>query len=172
MPGCSRSSAARSRWRMTRPNRASGHGFPRRSCFWRRTRPGIMNLMQLNTRLYIDGAMSGAANLPQVTLDELAATCRGPDLPDRRTGRPLGPVPCRRPARQGPRAPGAVGRDLPRPALCRAAAPPRPRRTACRRPRRWPNAARWNWPMRCACRWSPRTTSISPRPRCTRRMTR
>ena len=32
---------------------------------------GYLNLMQLNTRLYIDGAMTGAANLPQVTLDEL-----------------------------------------------------------------------------------------------------
>jgi len=38
---------------------------------------GYQNLMQLNTRLYIDGAMSGAANLPQVTLDELAAHAEG-----------------------------------------------------------------------------------------------
>jgi DNA polymerase-3 subunit alpha len=32
---------------------------------------GYMNLMRLNTHLYIDGAMCGSANLPQVTLDEL-----------------------------------------------------------------------------------------------------
>ena len=38
---------------------------------------GYLNLMQLNTRLYIDGAMSGAANLPQVTLDELARHADG-----------------------------------------------------------------------------------------------
>ena len=36
------------------------------------TEAGYMNLMRLNTRLYIDGAMTGSANLPQVTLDELA----------------------------------------------------------------------------------------------------
>ena len=41
------------------------------------TETGYLNLMQLNTRLYIDGAMSGAANLPQVTLDELAAHGEG-----------------------------------------------------------------------------------------------
>jgi DNA polymerase III subunit alpha len=38
---------------------------------------GYQNLMKLNTRLYIDGAMSGAANLPQVTLDELARHAEG-----------------------------------------------------------------------------------------------
>ncbi|MGL4235062.1 DNA polymerase III subunit alpha, partial [Tabrizicola sp.] len=32
---------------------------------------GYRNLLKLNTHLYIDGAMAGAANLPQVTLDEL-----------------------------------------------------------------------------------------------------
>ncbi|MES2540816.1 MAG: DNA polymerase III subunit alpha, partial [Pseudomonadota bacterium] len=35
------------------------------------TEQGYMNLMRLNTRLYIDGSMTGSANLPQVTLDEL-----------------------------------------------------------------------------------------------------
>jgi DNA polymerase III subunit alpha len=38
---------------------------------------GYKNLMRLNTRLYIDGAMSGSANLPQVTVDELAAQADG-----------------------------------------------------------------------------------------------
>ncbi|MBA3909138.1 MAG: DNA polymerase III subunit alpha [Rhodobacter sp.] len=38
---------------------------------------GYLNLMQLNTRLYINGAMSGAANLPQVTLDELGRHAEG-----------------------------------------------------------------------------------------------
>ena len=38
---------------------------------------GYMNLMRLNTRLYIDGAMTGSANLPQVTLDELAQNAQG-----------------------------------------------------------------------------------------------
>jgi DNA polymerase-3 subunit alpha len=32
---------------------------------------GYLNLMRLNTLLYIEGAMAGAANQPQVTLDEL-----------------------------------------------------------------------------------------------------
>ena len=41
------------------------------------TEQGYMNLMRLNTRLYIDGAMTGAANLPQVTLDELAQNAEG-----------------------------------------------------------------------------------------------
>ncbi len=38
---------------------------------------GYRNLLKLNTRLYIDGTMSGAANLPQVTLDELAGHADG-----------------------------------------------------------------------------------------------
>ena len=38
---------------------------------------GYGNLMKLNTRLYIDGAMAGAGNLPQVTVDELAAQSDG-----------------------------------------------------------------------------------------------
>ncbi len=38
---------------------------------------GYLNLMQLNTRLYIDGTMSTAANLPQVTLDELSQHSAG-----------------------------------------------------------------------------------------------
>ncbi|MBL9073527.1 DNA polymerase III subunit alpha [Tabrizicola sp.] len=38
---------------------------------------GYLNLMRLNTRLYIDGAMTGSANLPQVTLDELAQNADG-----------------------------------------------------------------------------------------------
>ena len=41
------------------------------------TEQGYMNLMRLNTRLYIDGAMHGSANLPQVTLDELAQNADG-----------------------------------------------------------------------------------------------
>ncbi len=41
------------------------------------TEQGYMNLMRLNTRLYIDGAMTGSANLPQVTLDELAQNADG-----------------------------------------------------------------------------------------------
>ncbi|WP_136646252.1 DNA polymerase III subunit alpha [Tabrizicola sp. YIM 78059] len=38
---------------------------------------GYLNLMALNSRLYIDGAMTGAANLPQVTFDELARHSEG-----------------------------------------------------------------------------------------------
>jgi DNA polymerase-3 subunit alpha len=41
------------------------------------TEQGYMNLMRLNTRLYIDGSMTGSANLPQVTLDELAQNADG-----------------------------------------------------------------------------------------------
>ncbi len=50
---------------------------------------GYRNLLKLNTRLYIDGAMSGAANLPQVTLDELAAHADGLIC---LTGGPEGPL--------------------------------------------------------------------------------
>ena len=50
---------------------------------------GYMNLMRLNTRLYIDGAMTGSANLPQVTLDELAQNAEGLIC---LTGGPEGPL--------------------------------------------------------------------------------
>ncbi|MBS3981382.1 MAG: DNA polymerase III subunit alpha [Rhodobacteraceae bacterium] len=53
------------------------------------TEQGYMNLMRLNTRLYIDGAMTGAANLPQVTLDELAQNAEGLIC---LTGGPEGPL--------------------------------------------------------------------------------
>ncbi len=50
---------------------------------------GYMNLMRLNTRLYIDGAMTGSANLPQVTLDELQQNAEGLIC---LTGGPEGPL--------------------------------------------------------------------------------
>jgi DNA polymerase-3 subunit alpha len=50
---------------------------------------GYMNLMRLNTRLYIDGAMTGSANLPQVTLDELQQNADGLIC---LTGGPEGPL--------------------------------------------------------------------------------
>ena len=50
---------------------------------------GYMNLMRLNTLLYIDGVMTGSANLPQVTLDELAAHAEGLIC---LTGGPEGPL--------------------------------------------------------------------------------
>ena len=50
---------------------------------------GYMNLMRLNTRLYIDGSMTGSANLPQVTLDELAQNAEGLIC---LTGGPEGPL--------------------------------------------------------------------------------
>jgi DNA polymerase-3 subunit alpha len=50
---------------------------------------GYLNLMRLNTRLYIDGAMTGSANLPQVTLDELAQNSEGLIC---LTGGPEGPL--------------------------------------------------------------------------------
>ncbi|MCU0904262.1 MAG: DNA polymerase III subunit alpha [Tabrizicola sp.] len=50
---------------------------------------GYMNLMRLNTRLYIDGSMTGSANLPQVTLDELAQNADGLIC---LTGGPEGPL--------------------------------------------------------------------------------
>jgi DNA polymerase III subunit alpha len=50
---------------------------------------GYMNLMRLNTHLYIDGAMAGSANLPQVTLDELARHADGLIC---LTGGPEGPL--------------------------------------------------------------------------------
>ena len=53
------------------------------------TEQGYMNLMRLNTRLYIDGAMTGSANLPQVTLDELAQNAEGLIC---LTGGPEGPL--------------------------------------------------------------------------------
>jgi DNA polymerase-3 subunit alpha len=53
------------------------------------TEQGYMNLMRLNTRLYIDGAMTGSANLPQVTLDELARNAEGLIC---LTGGPEGPL--------------------------------------------------------------------------------
>ncbi len=53
------------------------------------SRAGYMNLMRLNTHLYIDGAMTGSANLPQVTLDELAQHADGLIC---LTGGPEGPL--------------------------------------------------------------------------------
>ncbi|MFN3575556.1 MAG: DNA polymerase III subunit alpha [Tabrizicola sp.] len=53
------------------------------------TEQGYLNLMRLNTRLYIDGAMCGSANLPQVTLDELAQNADGLIC---LTGGPEGPL--------------------------------------------------------------------------------
>ncbi|MBL9054081.1 MAG: DNA polymerase III subunit alpha [Tabrizicola sp.] len=50
---------------------------------------GYMNLMRLNTLLYIDGVMTGPANLPQVTLDELAQHAEGLIC---LTGGPEGPL--------------------------------------------------------------------------------
>jgi DNA polymerase-3 subunit alpha len=50
---------------------------------------GYLNLMRLNTRLYIDGAMTGSANLPQVTLDELQQNAQGLIC---LTGGPEGPL--------------------------------------------------------------------------------
>ncbi|KAF0116806.1 MAG: DNA polymerase III subunit alpha [Rhodobacteraceae bacterium] len=50
---------------------------------------GYMNLMRLNTRLYIDGSMTGSANLPQVTLGELAQNADGIIC---LTGGPEGPL--------------------------------------------------------------------------------
>jgi DNA polymerase-3 subunit alpha len=50
---------------------------------------GYRNLMELNTRLYIDGAMTGTANLPQVTLDELSRHAEGLIC---LTGGPEGPL--------------------------------------------------------------------------------
>ena len=38
---------------------------------------GYLNLMRLNTHLYIDGAIDSSTNLPQVTLDELAQHADG-----------------------------------------------------------------------------------------------
>jgi DNA polymerase-3 subunit alpha len=53
------------------------------------TEAGYLNLMRLNTHLYIDGTMNGSANLPQVTLDELAAHADGLIC---LTGGPEGPL--------------------------------------------------------------------------------
>ena len=50
---------------------------------------GYMNLMRLNTRLYINGGMTGSANLPQVTLGELAQNAEGLIC---LTGGPEGPL--------------------------------------------------------------------------------
>jgi DNA polymerase-3 subunit alpha len=50
---------------------------------------GYMNLMRLNTLLYIEGAMTGSANLPQVTLDELQQHSDGLIC---LTGGPEGPI--------------------------------------------------------------------------------
>ena len=50
---------------------------------------GYCNLMRLNTHLYIDGAMAGSANLPQVTLDELGRHAEGVIC---LTGGPEGPL--------------------------------------------------------------------------------
>ncbi|MFN3280610.1 MAG: DNA polymerase III subunit alpha [Tabrizicola sp.] len=50
---------------------------------------GYLNLMRLNTLLYIEGAMCGSANLPQVTLDELAQHSEGLIC---LTGGPEGPL--------------------------------------------------------------------------------
>jgi DNA polymerase-3 subunit alpha len=62
---------------------------------------GYLNLMRLNTRLYIDGAMAGTANLPQVTLAELA-DCAGGLIC--LTGGPDGPLGRFHAAGQGPKA--------------------------------------------------------------------
>ena len=68
---------------------------------------GYANLMKLNTRLYIDGAMAGAGNLPQVTLDELAALSEGLIC---LTGGPEGPLGRLLTAGQGPKARALVER--------------------------------------------------------------
>ncbi len=50
---------------------------------------GYMNLMRLNTHLYIDGAIDSSTSLPQVTLDELAQHSNGLIC---LTGGPEGPL--------------------------------------------------------------------------------
>jgi DNA polymerase III subunit alpha len=62
---------------------------------------GYANLMRLNTRLYIDGAMAGAGNLPQVTVEELAAQSEGVIC---LTGGPDGAIGRLLAAGQGPKA--------------------------------------------------------------------
>jgi DNA polymerase III subunit alpha len=53
------------------------------------TEQGYMNLMRLNTHLYIDGAVDSSTSLPQVTLDELAQHSDGLIC---LTGGPEGPL--------------------------------------------------------------------------------
>jgi DNA polymerase III subunit alpha len=62
---------------------------------------GYQNLMKLNTHLYIDGAMAGAASLPQVTLAELEAHSEGIIC---LTGGPDGPLGRLLAAGQAPKA--------------------------------------------------------------------
>jgi DNA polymerase III subunit alpha len=50
---------------------------------------GYLNLMRLNSHLYIDGSMTGSANLPQVTIGELAQHSEGLIC---LTGGPEGPL--------------------------------------------------------------------------------
>ena len=68
---------------------------------------GYQNLMKLNTRLYIDGSMAGAGNLPQVTVDELAAHSDGLIC---LTGGPDGPLGRLLSVGQGPKARALLAR--------------------------------------------------------------
>ena len=63
--------------------------FPAPIVLLAQNKAGYMNLMRLNTHLYIDGSMCGSANLPQVTLDELARHADGLIC---LTGGPEGPL--------------------------------------------------------------------------------
>ncbi|NJM84374.1 MAG: PHP domain-containing protein [Tabrizicola sp.] len=127
---------------------------------------GYMNLMKLNSALYI----GKGGQLPQITLAELAAHSAGLIC---LTGGPEGPLALLIAAGQMPKAR----------ALMQALALAFPHRLYVELQRhpgeggklpeaeRAPNRAWSKWPMTWTCRWWPRMMSTSPRPRCMRRMT-
>ena len=158
---------ARPRLRRGRASRRPAAG----AAAGRAARAGRGGLRQPDAALlghYLD---CGAA-LPHVTLDALAAHAEGPDLPDRRRRGPARRADPRGPRRAGPRAGRAAGRrSSPAGSTSRCSATRRTARRA-RRPRRRPSPGWSGSPTTSTCRWSPPTTSISRRPRCTRRTTR
>ena len=153
---------------MTRPRRAKSRARPAPVVLLAQNEAGYLNLMKLNSCLYIDKG----GQLPQVTLEELERHAAGLIC---LTGGPMGRWGGYLQTGQGPKARALMQRlaaSLSGPALCRIAAPSRRGRAADRGRGRDRARLCRDWPMTWACRWWPPMMSISPRPRCMRRMTR
>ena len=132
---------------------------------------GYLNLMKLNTCLYVVGDMVGQGLLPQVSVEEVLAHAEGLIC---LTGGPDGPLGRLLQTGQTPRARAFLERLA-------AAFPHRLYVELQRHPGeggRLPETearserGHVNWPMNWGCLWWPPMTSISPRRTCFRRMTR
>ena len=126
---------------------------------------GYMNLMKLNSALYI----GKGGQLPQVTMAELQTHNAGLIC---LTGGPDGPLGRLLQTGQTTKARALLERlaaTFPTASMSSCNATPAPAAT-CLPPRRCLSKAMSRWPMRWACRWWPPTMSISRKPRCTRHM--